>query len=110
MSHRTVFIAAVAACLATSAAHAEERPSIRVNIGDLNLASQRDVNRLYRRVAEAAGEICGRGPLANFIAGPPPEFVACRDRVVEATLSRLGAPLVVALREKIKVRSEQEAR
>ena len=101
MTRKTLLIA-VAAILAAGAAHAEDRASFKLKTGDLNLASPKDVARLYDRVTEAAGEVCGRGPLSNFVAGPSDEFLACQRAVVDSTLSQVHAPLVVALREQNK--------
>ena len=104
MIRKTVLIV-VAALLAASAARAEDHASFTLKTGDLNLASPNEVSRLYDRVTEAAGEVCGRGQLSNFVAGPPPEFLACQSAAVDAALSQVRAPLVVALREQLKAQA-----
>ena len=101
MNRKTLLITALATVMAAGAAHAGDRPSMTLKTGDLDLTSAKDVHRLYDRIVEAASEVCGRPPLAMFIPSTPPEFLACRDATVAATLSRFNAPLVVALREKV---------
>jgi UrcA family protein len=105
MIRNDILIAAVA-LLVASAGHAAERPSITLNISDLDLASPTDVQKLYIRVQVAANELCGLPPLATFLPAPSLEFVACRDGVTDDALSRLHVPLVSALRERIKSHSE----
>ena len=79
---RTALLIPVAAalCLAGAPAHAAyDRPSLRVVTGDLDLSSARDVQRLYERLYEAAIVACGGGPLVYFVAGPPEQYLACRN-------------------------------
>ena len=99
MSRSIILMTAAALALSFSAAHAAEPPQMTLKTSDLNLASPKDAKRLYDRVAEAAAEVCGRGPLTVFIPAPPPEFLACRDATIDATLAQIHAPLVQALRK-----------
>ena len=60
-------LAALTACMAVglaSVAHAapqDAAPSIKVPVGDLNLASAKGVDTLYARVTAAAHQVCAPG-------------------------------------------------
>ena len=102
MTSKALLVPVAVLCLAAGAARADDRPSMAVRTSDLDLSSPKDVQRLYDRVYEAATVVCGGGPLVFFVVGPPPEYLACRDATVDATLARLNAPLVVDLRSRLK--------
>lgn len=99
MFRSTILMTAAVVGLAFGGAHAATSPQITLKISDFNLNSPKDVQRLYDRIAEGASEVCGRGPLTVFFPAPPPEFVACRDAAIDATLSQIPVPQVQALRK-----------
>jgi UrcA family protein len=111
MNSKALLIPAAAAlCLAAAPAHAAyDRPSVTVRTADLDLSSPRDVQRLYERLYEAAMTACGGGLLAYFVAGPPQQYLACRDATLDAALSRFDAPRVVDLRARLQARPEKAA-
>ncbi len=76
---------------------------------DLDLSSARDVQRLYERLYEAAIVVCGGGPLVSFVAGPPQQFLACRDATLDAALGGFDAPRVVDLRARLHARPGKAA-
>jgi UrcA family protein len=99
MPRSIIPMAAAVLALSFGGAHAEAQRQIVIKTSDLHLSSPRDAHRLYDRVAAAASELCGRGPLTTFIPAPPPEFLACRDAAIDSALSQSHAPLVLALRK-----------
>jgi UrcA family protein len=62
-----------------------------VNYGDLNLATQRGVETLYRRIARAADNVCGtdygRQPLEQTLNAR-----RCRDNAVKAAIVEVDRP------------------
>jgi UrcA family protein len=101
MTRKSLLIAAALLSMAAGAAHADNRPSMTVRTSDLDLNQPKDVQRLYDRVYEAATIVCGGGPLRTWVMGPPPEYAACRDSVINTALSQFHAPLVLAFRAKL---------
>jgi UrcA family protein len=104
MNSKALLITAVALCLTAGAARADSRPSMRVRTGDLDLSSARDVQRLYERIYQAAITVCGGGPLVFFVAGPPQQYLTCRDATLDGALGQFDAPRVVDLRARLKAR------
>ena len=111
MNSKALLIPAAALCLGVAApAHAaDDRPSMTVRTADLDLSSARDVQRLYERLYEAAIVVCGGGPLVYFVAGPPQQYLDCRDATLDAALSGFDAPRVVDLRARLRARPEKAA-
>ena len=110
MNSKALLATVAAACLAAGAASADDPPSMTVRARDLDLSSPKDVQRLYDRVYEAATVVCGGGPLVTWITGPPRDYFACRDATLEAALGQFHAPLVLALRAKLKTQGQLAAR
>ena len=104
MNSKALLIAALAIGLTAGAARADDRLSMKVRTGDLDLSSARDVQRLYERLYEASTVVCGGGPLVFFVAGPPQQYLACRDATLDAALGQFDAPRVVDLRTRLKAR------
>jgi UrcA family protein len=111
MNRKALLIPVAAAlCLAGAPAHAAyDRPSLKVTTGDLDLSSAKDVQRLYERIYEAATVVCGGGPLVYFVAGPPQQYLACRDATLDAVLGKFDAPRVVDLRARLQARPQKAA-
>ena len=99
MIRKTFLITATVFWLSVGAAQAQSKPTILVKRSDLDLSKPADAQRLYDRIYEAASRVCGGGALVTFFPFPSPEFVACREAVLDAGLSQSHAPLVIALRE-----------
>lgn len=86
--------------LAASALAASPDPdtvSVKVSIGDLNLASQVGAAVALQRIHNAATSICGPAPYGPDLQRTG-DYQACMDAVVDHAVSTLGAPLVTALR------------
>jgi len=99
MFRSIILITTAIVAVSFGTAHADAPRQITLKLSGLNLNSPRDVQRLYDRVVEGASEVCGRGSLTVFFPAPPPEFLACRDAAIDATLSQIHTPLVQALRK-----------
>jgi UrcA family protein len=115
MNSKALLISAAAAfCLAgvaqaACAQTADRPPSLTVRTADLDLSSARDVQRLYERLYNAAMVTCGGGPMVYFFAGPPADYLACRNAALDDALSRFDAPRVVDLRARLQARPHMAA-
>jgi UrcA family protein len=115
MNSKALLIPAAAAlCLAgvaqaANAQTADRPPSMTVRTADLDLSTAKDVQRLYERLYNAAIVTCGGGPLVYFFAGPPADYLACRDSTLDAALGKFDAPRVVDLRARLQARPHMAA-
>ena len=90
-------LAATAVLLAATAgaAHAQSASSVAVRYTALDLTTQQGADALYRRIQEAAAEVC---PLVN-----PAELsryvkaVQCRNQAIERAVESVHSPLLAAV-------------
>ena len=93
--------AALAACLAAAggvatarAALPEQPPSVRVDYGDLNLATQQGSRELYDRIASAARQVCGPADPRDLEALAAAH--ACKARAIAQAVRDVNNPNLAA--------------
>ena len=96
-------VAALAACLlagslgvAQAAAPVSEFPQIAVSYSDLDLNTSEGTRELYKRIANAAQEVCPY-PNARELAQIEVNH-ACRDAAIAKAVRQINTPALVALR------------
>ena len=111
MRSYTLLLAAAAAAVVAvpaAAAQAEEAASVIVNIADLDLASEKDVTRLDRRIRSAAAQVCGsvgsRDIAANAAAN------RCRDAAIEGVGGEVRTLIAAASQPGVQMASRVSVR
>jgi UrcA family protein len=84
-----------AAIGAASSAHADEATAVKVSYSDLNLSQSADVKTLYRRLENAAADVCSEyqsRDLARHMA-----YTRCYDSALESAVTEIRSPELLAL-------------
>jgi UrcA family protein len=88
--------------LASTALYAADKPmgevqhSVRVTYADLNLNRAADVAKLYRRLSNAARNVCGP---RNFAGRPTPGFDSCFADTIKQGVAAIDSAALTAYYE-----------
>lgn len=90
--HIIIGVALLSVSASASAGIKEERRSVRIGFGDLNLAEEAGQQALDRRLRAAARKVCRRGPIHDL--SELRDFRQCRDKALDG--ARVKAAVVIA--------------
>jgi UrcA family protein len=86
-------VAAMGFCLAAHAAHADEAaPQRSVGYSDLDTGTSAGAAALYRRIKNAAAEVCG--PSVTLDLTMVAAAKACQDKAIRTAVIAVNKPLV----------------
>jgi UrcA family protein len=73
----------------------DDLPTVTVSYGDLNLASSKGVESLYRRLSTAASTVCG--DFDRRSTGQRAKWQECHDQALSAAVFDVNKPTLTAL-------------